>query len=149
MKCWGIYNQIRTHSPFCKYLIINHSQVTHKIKRRILQFLREFFSAFSVTRQFKSCRIMQCLNFCHIGGCKNSFHPQKAPESAFDKYSINAEKSNPQFSIFCQTPTNAQKRLSVPSFAGIGTRVALRLTFATWCVIMGFVLNYAACFTRR
>ena len=42
-KTWGIYNQIRTHSPFCKYLIINHSQVTHKIKRRILPFSREFF----------------------------------------------------------------------------------------------------------
>ena len=83
------------------------------------------------------------------GGCKNSLHPQKAPESAFDKYSINAGKSNPQVSLFCRTPTNAQKRLSVPSFAEIGTRVALRLTFATWCVIMGFVRNYAACFTRR
>ena len=83
------------------------------------------------------------------GGCKNSFHPQKAPESALDKYSINAEKSNPQFSVFCRTPTNAQKWLSVPSFAEIGTRVALRLTFATWCVIKGIERNYAACFTRR
>ena len=36
-KCWDIYNQIQTHSPFCKYLIINHSQVTHEIQRRILQ----------------------------------------------------------------------------------------------------------------
>ena len=83
------------------------------------------------------------------GGCKNSFYPQKAPRSAFDKYSINAEKSNQQFSLFCRTLPNAQKRLSVPSFAEIGTRVALRLTFATWCVIRGFVRNYAACFTRR
>ena len=83
------------------------------------------------------------------GGCKNSFHPQNAPESAFDKYSINAGKSNQQFSLFCGTPTNAQKRLSVPSFAEIGTRVALRLTFATWCVIKGIVRNYAACFSRR
>ena len=73
------------------------------------------------------------------GGCKNSFHPQKAPESAFDKYSINAGKSNQQFSVFCLTPINAQKRLSVPSFAEIGTRVALRLIFATWCVIKGVV----------
>ena len=30
-QTWGIYNQIRTHSPFCKRLIINHSQVTHKL----------------------------------------------------------------------------------------------------------------------
>ena len=36
-------------------------------------------------------------------------------------------------------PTNAQKRLSVPSFAEIGTRVALRLIFATWSVINGVV----------
>ena len=33
----------------------------------------------------------------------------------------------------------AQKRLFVPSFAGIGTGVAMRLTFATWCVIKGIV----------
>ena len=83
------------------------------------------------------------------GGYKNSFHPQKARGSAFDKYSMNAEKSNPQIYLFCQTPTNAQKRLSVPSFAEIGTRIALRLTFATWCVIKELVRNYAACFTRR
>ena len=56
------------------------------------------------------------------GGCKNSFHPQKARGNAFDKYSMNAEKSNPQIYLFCQTPTNAQKRLSVPSFAKIGIR---------------------------
>ena len=74
-----------------------------------------------------------------IGGCKNSFHPQKSAESAFDKYSINAGKSNQLFSLFCRSPTNAQKRLSVPSFAEIGTRVALRLIFATWCVIKGIV----------
>ena len=83
------------------------------------------------------------------GGCKNSFQPQKARGSAFDKYSINAGKSNPQIYLFCRTPTNAQKRLSVPSFAEIGARVALRLLFATWCVIMGFVRIYAACFIRR
>ena len=73
------------------------------------------------------------------GGCKNSLHPQKAPESTFDKYSINAGKSNQQIYLFCGTPTNAQKRLSVPSFTEIRTRVALRLTFATWCVIRGIV----------
>ena len=33
----------------------------------------------------------------------------------------------------------AQKWLFVPSFAGIGTGVALRLIFATWCVIKGGV----------
>jgi hypothetical protein len=75
------------------------------------------------------------------GGCKKSFHPQKAPRSTFDKYSIKAGKSNQQFSVFCRTPTNAQKRLSVPSFAKIGTRVALRLTFAAWCVIEGIVVK--------
>jgi hypothetical protein len=37
-KWWGIYNQIRTHSPFCKRLIINHSQVTHKLKMVIHSF---------------------------------------------------------------------------------------------------------------
>ena len=36
-------------------------------------------------------------------------------------------------------PTSAQKRLSVPSFTKNVTRVALRLTFATWCVIKGIV----------
>ena len=71
------------------------------------------------------------------GGCKNSFLPQKTPKSVFDKYSINAGKSNPSFSVFCRTPTNAQNLLTVPSFAEIGTRVALWLTFATWCVIKG------------
>ncbi len=83
------------------------------------------------------------------GGGKNSFHPQKARGSAFDKYSIKAGKSNQQLYLFCGTPTNAQKRLSVPSFAEIGTRIALRLTFATRCVVKEFVRNYAACFTRR
>ena len=33
----------------------------------------------------------------------------------------------------------AQKRLFVPSFARIGTGVALRLTFATCCVVKGGV----------
>ena len=75
------------------------------------------------------------------GGCKNSFYPQKAPRSAFDKYSINAEKSNQQFSLFCRTLPNAQKRLSVPSFAKIGIGVALRLIFATCCVAKGVVGN--------
>ena len=45
-KWWGIYNQIRTHSPFCKRLISSSSHVTHKIKWRILQFLREVFQQF-------------------------------------------------------------------------------------------------------
>ena len=67
----------------------------------------------------------------YTGGRKNSFHPQKAPRNAFDKYSINAGKNNPSFSVFCRTPTNAQKRLAVPNFPGIATRVALRLIFAT------------------
>ena len=75
------------------------------------------------------------------GGCKKSFHPQKAPRSAFDKYSIKAGKSNQQFSVFCRTPTNAQKRLSVPRFAKIGTRVALRLAFAAGGVIEGIVVK--------
>ena len=35
---WGIYNQIRTHSPFCKLLIINHSQMTHKLQMVIHSF---------------------------------------------------------------------------------------------------------------
>ena len=33
----------------------------------------------------------------------------------------------------------AQKRLFVPSLAGIGTGVALRLIFATCCVVKGIV----------
>ena len=33
----------------------------------------------------------------------------------------------------------ARKRLSVPSFAKIGTGVALRLIFATWYVVKGIV----------
>ena len=33
----------------------------------------------------------------------------------------------------------AQKRLFVPSFARIGTSVALRLIFATWCIVKGIV----------
>ena len=33
----------------------------------------------------------------------------------------------------------AQKRLAVPSFVEIGIGVALRLTFATWCIIKGIV----------
>ena len=37
-KTWGIYNQIRTHSPFCKRLIIKHSQVTHKSQMVIHSF---------------------------------------------------------------------------------------------------------------
>ena len=37
-KWWGIYNQIRTHSPFCKCLIIKHSQVTHKLQMVIHSF---------------------------------------------------------------------------------------------------------------
>ena len=44
-------------------------------------------------------------------------YPQKALKSALDKYSINAAKSNPAFSLFCRTPTNAQKLLTVPSFS--------------------------------
>jgi hypothetical protein len=38
LKFWGIYNQIRTHSPFCKRLIIKHSQVTHKLQMVIHSF---------------------------------------------------------------------------------------------------------------
>ena len=37
-KWWGIYNQSLTHSPFCKRLIINHSQVTHKLQMVIHSF---------------------------------------------------------------------------------------------------------------
>ena len=146
-KFWGIYNQIRTHSPFCKLLIIKHSQVTHKIENFAV--FKGVFSAFSVIRRFKSYRIMQCLKFCHIGGCKNSFLPQKQCSMAHFKYSLNAGKSNQQVSLFCRTPTNAQQRLSVPSFAEIGTRIAQRLIFATWCVIKEIVRNYAARFSRR
>ena len=36
-------------------------------------------------------------------------------------------------------PTNVQKQLSVPSFAEIGTRVALQLSCATCCVVKDFV----------
>ena len=37
-KWWGIYNQIRTHSLFCKHLIIKHSQVTHELQMVIHSF---------------------------------------------------------------------------------------------------------------
>ena len=41
------------------------------------------------------------------GGCKNSFHPQKAPKCVFDKYSINAGKKQSAVISFL---LNANKR---------------------------------------
>ena len=68
----------------------------------------------------ESCKMLS------IGGCKKSLHPQKAPGSIFNEYSIKAEKSNPPFFLFCWTLTNAQTRLAAPSFAENKTRVTLR-----------------------
>ena len=64
-------------------------------------------------------------------------------------YHVNPEKQSrinkfgnsiPQVSNWhFEMALNAQKRLSVPSFARIGTGVALRLIFATCCVVKGIV----------
>ena len=74
------------------------------------------------------------------------YHANPEKQSRFNKFSSFTHKvSNWHFKMALK----AQKRLSVPSFAEIGTRVALRLSCATWCVVKGIVRNYAACFTRR
>ena len=40
---------------------------------------------------------------------------------------------------FLQILKKDRKRRFVPSFARIGTGVALRLIFATWCIVKGIV----------
>ena len=58
--------------------------------------------------------------------------------STFFNISLQTLKTNVAYRFLTNTK-NAQKRLFVPSFARIGTGVALRLIFATWCVVKGRV----------
>ena len=64
------------------------------------------------------------------------YHAKPEKQSRNDKFgSFTPKVQNLHFGVALK----AQKRLFVPSFAGIGTGVAMRLTFATWCVIKGIV----------
>ena len=106
-KWWDIYNQIRTHSPFCKRLISSSLHVIHKIKWRILQFLREVFQQFRWHADSNRSIIMQWLNFCHTGGCKNSFTLKMAPRSTFFNMAPQPGKTNPA----CKFLSNAKQTL--------------------------------------
>ena len=64
------------------------------------------------------------------------YHAKSEKQSRINKFG----SSIPKVSIWhFEMALKAKKRLFVPSFAGIGTGVALRLIFATWCVIKGGV----------
>ena len=64
------------------------------------------------------------------------YHAKLEKQSKINNFGNSIPKvSNWHFRIALK----AQKRLFVPSFAGIGTGVALRLIFATWCVVKGIV----------
>ena len=64
------------------------------------------------------------------------YHANPEKQSRNDKFG----SSIPKVSIWhFEMALKAKKRLFVPSFAGIGTGVALRLIFATWCVVKGIV----------
>ena len=64
------------------------------------------------------------------------YHAKPKKQSQINKFGSSIPKvSNWHFEMALKV----QKRLFVPSFARIGTGVALRLIFATWCVVKGSV----------
>ena len=64
------------------------------------------------------------------------YHTNPEKQSRNDKFGISIPKvSNWHFEMALK----AQKRLFVPSLVRIGTGVALRLIFATWCVVKRIV----------
>ena len=64
------------------------------------------FPAVLVTRRFKSCKTMQCLNFCHIGGGKNSFTFKRHSEVPFFNIAPQTGKTTPA----CKFLSNTTKR---------------------------------------
>ena len=62
---------------------------------------------------------------CHTGGSKNTFSLKKYLQVPFPNIAYKATKRNLRFFHFLRTPTNAQKRLSVPHFTRIWADVAL------------------------
>ena len=64
------------------------------------------------------------------------YHANPEKQLRINKFASSVPKvSNWHFEMALK----AQKRLFVPSFVRIGTGVALRLIFATWCVVKGSV----------
>ena len=67
------------------------------------------------------------------------YHAKLEKQSRINKFGSSIPKvSNWHFEMALK----AQKRLFVPSFSGIRTGVALRPTFATWCVVKGVVRKF-------
>ena len=98
----------------------------------------------SNTQDFRFCKTQFCTekdlnrNLVIQEGAKNTFSLKKHLQKPFPQYSIKATKRNLRFFHFLWTPTNAQKRLSVPHFTRIWAD-ALRLVRATCCVIKGIL----------
>ena len=64
------------------------------------------------------------------------YHAKPEKQLRINKFGSSTPKvSNWHFEMSLK----AQKRLSVPSFAGIGTGVAMLLIFAACCVVKGIV----------
>ena len=131
-KSWGIYNQIQTHSPFCKYLIIKHSQVTHKIENFAV--FKGVFSADSETRRFKSYRTMQCQNFCHTGGCKNSFTLKRHSEVPFFNIAPQTGKTTPAYKFLSNTTKRPDAVFCAEFFLNLG-QVPMWQKYATFSVV--------------
>ena len=145
-KWWGIYNQIRTLSPFCKRLIINNSQVTRKIKWRILQFSREFSQRFRWHADSNHSIIMQCLNFCHTGGCKNSSSLKKALQCTF----FNIAPQPGKTTSACKFLSNTNKCQDTAFCAGVSLNLGTSTPVAKIRHIFRckfFKATYAACRT--